>query len=130
MWDPRENPHDHLLTKLSPPLRGPYLVKSQYKNDITCSHLVHGGTSVLHTGRCVPFIGTSSDAERIAMLDDNQYLIISINFYTGNPFVRQSMTFNVTFDDGTISMPYSNDLATSQQFVHYITTIAELYPLR
>jgi hypothetical protein len=40
------------------------------------------------------------------------------------------MVFNVTFDDGTIDMPYAADPAQATQFQDYVDTIPELYPLR
>jgi hypothetical protein len=40
------------------------------------------------------------------------------------------MSFNVTFDDETIDLPYNPDLAASQQFQAYIDSIPHLFPLR
>ena len=64
------------------------------------------------------------------MLDDNQFLILSINYSRRNPFIRTSLVFNVTFEDGTIDMPYNNDLATSTPFVDYVSAVPELLPLQ
>jgi hypothetical protein len=40
------------------------------------------------------------------------------------------MTFNVTFVDGTINMPYGEDLRNSQQFEQYVQALPILFPLR
>jgi hypothetical protein len=40
------------------------------------------------------------------------------------------MVFNVTFEDGTIDMPYGGDFIYSEQFINYINSVPELFPLR
>ena len=40
------------------------------------------------------------------------------------------MSFNVTFEDGTIDMPYGGDFIYSEQFINFIHSEPELYPLR
>jgi len=40
------------------------------------------------------------------------------------------MEFSVTFEDGTITMPYSNDLADSKQFHEYVQLVPALFQLR
>ena len=126
----KEKPSDHLETKLSPNWLGPYQVISQVKNDVTMKHIVLHTEIVRHVSRLKPFFGTYEDAIQIARHDQHQYYIVSINFFTGNPFVRTSMSFNVTFDDGTITMPYGDDLRKSQQFDQYINALPILFPLR
>ncbi len=131
LWNPREKPSDFLQSKLSPNWSGPYEVVEQVKNDIKCVHVVSRKQCVLHVGRVKPFIGSYDDAVRIAKLDQNQYHIVSINYYTGNPHIRNSMLFNVSFEDGSnVMLPYSNDLADSEQFNNYIQSKSVLYPLR
>ena len=130
LFNPREQPSDHLETKLSPNWLGPYEVISQEKNDITVQHVVLKSTAVLHVDRVKPFFGSYEDAVAIARHDQHQFAIIDFNFYTGNPFIRTSMIFNVTFEDGTIDMPYGGDFIYSQQFEKYILSQPELYPLR
>jgi hypothetical protein len=66
----------------------------------------------------------------IARNDQHQFLILSFNFFSGNPFIRNSMTFNITFEDGTITMPYGGDFIFSQQFEEYVSSLPILYPLR
>ena len=40
------------------------------------------------------------------------------------------MIFNVTFEDGTVDVPYSPDLANSAQFDEYVHSQKVLLPLR
>ena len=130
LFNPREKPSDHLDSKLSSDWLGPYEVIRQTKNDISARHIVLQSTAVLHVDRVKPFFGTRDEAIAIARYDQHQYQIVSFNFYTGNPFVRTSMSFNVTFEDGTIDMPYGGDFIYSEQFINFIHSEPELYPLR
>ena len=76
------------------------------------------------------FFGSYEDALSIARHDQHQFKIVRINYYTGNPFIRTSMTFNITFEDGTITMPYGGDFILSQQFESYVLETPDLFPLR
>ena len=86
---PRETPSDHPYTKLSPPWLGPYEVIKKAKNDIECVHLNLGTKSNFHVSRVKPFFGSRQDA--VDKLDRNQFFIDSFNYFSGNPFMRQSM---------------------------------------
>ena len=130
LFNPREKQSDFLATKLTPDWLGPYQVVQQLKNDVTARHIVLHTEAVLHVERLKPFFGTYEDALLIARHDHHQYAITCFNFYRGNPFVRTSLIFNVTFEDGTIEMPYGGDFINSQQFDYYILSQPELYPLR
>ena len=130
LFDPREKPSDHLETKLTPNWLGPFQVISQNKNDVHVKHIVLHNERVLHVSRLKPFFGSFDEAVEIARHDQHQYFIVSFNYFSGNPHVRTSMVFNVTFQDGTITMPYSVDLAETQQFESYVSAHPILYPLR
>ena len=130
LFNPREKPSDHLPTKLSPNWLGPYQVISQEKNDVRVKHIVLHSEAVFHVDRIKPFIGSYEQALEIARHDQHQYRIESINYFTGNPFVRSSMTFHVLFEDGAITMPYAEDLAQSQQFEEFVLAHPILFPLR
>ena len=129
LFNPREQPSDHLPTKLSPNWLGPYQVIEQRKNDVTVQHVVLKSQAVVHVERLKPYIGTLQDAIRIAQHDQHQYFVVSINSYSGNPHVRSSMVFNVTFEDGTVDVPYTADLADSAQFRSYVQSQPHLFPL-
>lgn len=130
LWNSLENPCDHLDEKLATPWKGPYEVVKQTKNDIQCTHVVLGEDAVLHVSRVKPFFGSREDAIRIGMTDKDQYRIISIDWCTGNPHVRTSMMFGITWEDGFQSIRYNADLAASQQFQDYIHSRSYLFPLR
>ena len=134
LWNPRESPCDHLSSKLSPTWTGPFEVISHFKNDIKCSHIAMNNTVVLHSERVKPFFGTYEEALALALLDNNQFNIVSINYFTGNPFLRKSMSFNVTFFDkngnDTVNLDYNADFVESQQYHDYVASQPILYPLR
>jgi hypothetical protein len=89
LWDPLENnPAGFLPTKLSPNWRGPYTVICQVKNDIHCRHVVTRDDKYLHMSHVKPYFGSDDSAFDIAKRDNDQYVILSINCFTGNPQVR------------------------------------------
>jgi RNase H-like domain found in reverse transcriptase/Reverse transcriptase (RNA-dependent DNA polymerase) len=130
LWNPRENPCDHLPNKLDPDWLGPYEVISHVKNDVECRHLVLHTTHKFHVTRVKPFFGGREDAIRCAKLDQNQYYIRSITRYTGNPHVRSSMSFTVLFEDGEAVVPWNADLANTQQYEEFVNDRPALFPLR
>ena len=131
LFNRRERPSDHLPTKLSPAWTGPYLVDRQVQNDVECTHVNLNTSHIFHVSRLKPFVGSPEEALDIARLDQNQVFIRSINYFEGNPHVRKSMSFNVTFEDmETFDLPFNADLAGSQQFQDYVNSIPYLFPLR
>ena len=130
LWNSLENPCDHLDQKLATPWKGPYEVIKQSKNDIECTHVVLGEDAKLHVSRVKPFFGSKADAIRVALTDKDQYRIISIDWFTGNPHVRTSMQFGITWEDGFQSIRYNADLAAAEQFQEYVHSHPCLFPLR
>jgi hypothetical protein len=130
LWNPREKPTDHLAHKLDADWMGPYEVLYQQKNDITCRHVVLHTIHKVHVSRVKPFFGTLEDALRVGKLDQNQYFIRSINYYTGNPRKRSSLTFNVSFEDGDADVAWNEDIANTQQMEEFIYAHPELFPLQ
>ena len=117
--------------KLHPHLLGPYEVISQTKNDVLCLHLGNLQEVTLHMSRLGVFHGTKEEAEVLARLDHQQFLLRSINAYSGDPLKRTSMSFEVIFDDDTISwLPYNPDLAATIHFQQFIHADPYLFPLR
>ena len=55
LYDLRGPDKDFLPSKLTTPYKGPYVVISQYKNDITCRHANIGTVQVFHVDRVKPF---------------------------------------------------------------------------
>lgn len=130
LYNPKENPNDHLASKLEPTYLGPYVVIRQLKNDIKCRHVVLQKEETFHVSRCKAFFGSRDDAIAMGKLDKNQFFIISINYYTGNPNTRSTMEFNVTFENETQMVPYNDDLADTEQFENFVLARPELFPLR
>ena len=131
LWNPREQPSDHLDTKLTARRSGPYQVVRQVKNDVTCKHVNLGSEHTLHVSRLTPFFGSYDDALRVARLDKNQYLIASINHFSGNVFIRASLLFNISFSDSSVvDVPFTRDLYDSATFDAYAASRPCLYPLR
>ena len=130
LWNPKETPCDITGDKLEPVYMGPYEVLTQDKNDVTCVHVNLRTKHVLHVTRLKPFFGDMSEALEVAKLDKNQFNIVSINHFSGNPHRRTSLSFNITFEDGVVDRKWDADLAGSMQYQAYVETKKYLYPLR
>ena len=86
---------------------------------------------MFHVARLKPFFGTREQAIKVAQLDQDQFFVRKILYYTGNPHLRRSMTFTVEYTDGDVSMvPYTEDIASTEMFQQYIQQRPELLPLR
>ena len=131
LWDPLDHPKAHLPCKLSPRYSGPYRVIQQRKNDITCAHVVTNEVKVFHMSRVHPFFGTEEHAFEVAKLDKDQWLVLAIHGFIGNPNIRKSLNFYVEFETrDVLPLRYSNDLATNATFQSYINSRPILIPLR
>ena len=130
LWNPKETPCDIVGAKLDPTYWGPYEVISQIKNDVKCVRMCLGTEHVLHVSRLKPFFGGRDKALEIAKLDKNQFHILSFNYFSGNPHRRKSLSFNITFEDGTVDRLYDADLAASEQYQAYVQRVKYLFPLR
>jgi hypothetical protein len=130
LWNPKETPCDITGDKLEPAYMGPYEVLSHVKNDVTCVHVNLRSKHVFHVTRLKPFVGGMEDALEVAKLDKNQFNIVSINHFSGNPHKRTSLSFNITFEDGTVDRQYDVDLADSMQYQAYVEQKKYLFPLR
>ena len=74
----REQPSDHLETKLSLNWLGPYEVVSQAQNDITVQHVVIKLTAVLHVDIVKLFFESYEDAVAIARHDQQRFAIMDL----------------------------------------------------
>ncbi len=105
------NPSQPRPSKLTPKFAGPYEVISQDRNDVHCRHLVEGSIHVFHVSRVKRFFGSYEDARRMAMLDHEQFVVQSINAYKGDPAKRTTMSFEVLYEDGTLTwVPWDSDI--------------------
>ena len=130
LLDRLEHDCDFLPEKLAPRYLGPYEVLQQDKNDLYVKHMVMRTNHSYHVTRFKPFVGTRDAAFELAKIDKNQVSIVSINYFTGNPFLRTSLVFNITFDDGTIDRPYDLDLFDTEPFERFVERDPVLFPLR
>ena len=135
LWNPREKQSDFAPAgKLGPNWFGPYEVIDHSKNDVTIRHICIHTIEIQHVDRLKPFFGSKEDAIKMAKLDHNQFDIVGINYFTGNPHKRTSMLLNVTFAYNGITeakmLPYGADIDRSQQFEIYINANPILFPLR
>jgi hypothetical protein len=116
--------------KLEGKLLGPFEVLSQYKNDVEVKHLVTGGISVFHVTRLKPYIGSKEEAYRVALLDHDQYVVKEIITYKGDPLIRNSVEFEVLFEDGTLKwLPWSKDIFDSVPYEDFCRKHPQLFPL-
>ena len=128
LW--QHNPDQHRETKLSPRFVGPFEVINHDKNDVTCRHINLGFVKVFHVSRLKIFHGDLEDARKIAILDQDQFLVLKIHSYRGEPLTRQTVEFEVEFADGTIQWQvWSKDLSESAQYEDYCRSRPELSPL-
>jgi len=124
------NPSQHKETKLSPRFFGPFEVIDQVKNDVTCRHVNLGFIKVFHVNRLKIFHGALEDAKRVAIIDNDQFLLNRFIAYRGEPLTRQTLEFEVEFADGTIQWQvWSKDLSETVQFEDYCRSRPELSPL-
>jgi hypothetical protein len=116
--------------KLLPKYKGPYLVLSHEKNDVTVRDFIHGNIETFPVDKLKVFHGTEQEARQAAMLDNDQYELEVILAYRGDPEKRTSMEFEVKFMDGTIKwLPWTPDLFSTVVYETYCRSRPELSPL-
>lgn len=116
-----------LPDKLSPQFIGPLKVISQRNNNVKAQHVVLGYEAEYHVSRLKLFQGSKKEAFKAAMLDNDQYLLVSILAYKGDPKLRTSLYFECLFDDGeTIWKPYDRDLFNTRQYEEFCLKTPEL----
>lgn len=116
--------------KLQSRLSGPFEVLSHNKNDVECRHLIMKNIRFLRVDRLTLYSGGRIEAEQLAKEDADQYSIIQISAYRGNPAKRNSMEFEITFEDGeTKWRAYDRDLFNSVPYEDYCKANRELFPL-
>jgi len=99
---------------------GPYLVKGQVANDVTCQHMASGEVKKYDIAKLKLYAGTREAAELMARRDQDQHVIERFLSHTGDPFTRTSMTFKVKFMDGDVmEVPYSPDLFKTIAYEEY-----------
>ncbi len=119
-----------LPSKLMMRFAGPYEVISQHKNDVQCRHLAVKTVHTFHVERLKIFTGRREEAERVALLDHDQYQVDRILYYRGNPMIRTTMEFFIRYADGDERwVTWSKDLFDTVQYEEYCRATPPLFPL-
>lgn len=119
-----------LPTKLTLRFAGPYEVIAQHKNDVQCRHLVVKTVHTFHVERLKLFTGRREEAERVALLDHDQYQVDRILYYRGNPEIRTTMEFFIRYADGDERwVTWSKDLFDTVQYEDFCRATPALFPL-
>ena len=131
LYDTLYDPCKFRTPKLNSRHRGPYEVIRQVKNDVEARHLNLGSISTMPVDRLSIFTGSREEGIRLAMEDADQFNIISITAWRGDPEVRTTMEFEVLFegDDAPVWRVWDRDLADSEPFDVYCRKEKPLYPL-
>ena len=76
------------------------------------------------------FFGRREEAERVALLDHDQYQVENILYYRGNPAIRTTMEFYIRFGDGEERwVTWSKDLFDSVPYEDFCRAHPPLFPL-
>ena len=94
---------------------GPYEIIKQTSNDVTYKSLITGAVKTSDVTDMALFMGSKEDAYRLALTDQYQVVITSIDAWRGNPDTRTSCKFLVSFDDGTRSWQSFQSLKDTAQ---------------
>jgi hypothetical protein len=128
LW--QRNPDEPLPSKLTPKFVGPYEVLQQEKNDVTCKHIILGDIKVFHVTRLKMFFGTFEEAKRVAMIDNDQFVINRFLAYRGEPMTRTTVEFEIEFaDKSVVWLPWSKDLFDTVQYEDFCRSKPELFTL-
>ena len=123
----RDKPRPH---KLHPIYLGPYEVLEQTKNDVQVRHMAMHTISTFYVGDLKVFYGSRSDAQNLASVDADQYLVSRVSAYRGDPLLRSSMYFFVEYaDSDKLWIPWSHDLQNTDAYHLFCSSRQELAPL-
>jgi hypothetical protein len=95
LWNPKEHAHSFRSSKLAPKLLGPYVVHSQLGNDVSCTHCLLQTPHVFHCDRLTPFFGTPASAQKLGLLDNNEFYVEFIVAHRGSFNHRRQLQFLV-----------------------------------
>jgi hypothetical protein len=120
-------PPFRLPHKLMPRLLGPYKVIAHTGNNVEMRHVATQKEKVVESIHLSRFIGSEVDAFKWARRDDEQYELIEITAYRGDPMTRTTCEFFCHFLDGTkIWKPYDADLASAEAFHDFCVSLPQL----
>jgi hypothetical protein len=123
-----KNARKHKLDML---WHGPYVVQSQYSNDVTVTHLSTGKTYEFHVTELKLFVGDEQSAKLAADKDAQQYSVTHITAYNGNVLKISTLYFQLHYTDGDVLwIPYSKDLDDNILFQQFIQATPQLFKLK
>jgi len=133
------SPGDLVMRKADTPFRrskltyrfsGPFVVISQYKNDISVQHLCSKAYTTVHISTLKRFFGTDQQAMELAVLDNDEFWLKAIDGWLGTPTNQRSILLHLIFDDNTDSWnQFDEELIQTALVEKYIASIPELYIL-
>jgi hypothetical protein len=131
LYDTLYDPCKFRVPKLNSRHRGPFEVIRQVKNDVEVRHLNLGSISLLPVDRLSLFSGTREEGIRLAMEDADQFNIVAITAWRGDPEVRTTMEFEILFEgeDTPTWRAWDRDLSDAEPFAEYCRRERPLYPL-
>ena len=105
--------------------KGPYEVIRHIDNAVTCKHCSTNIEETISVDRLVIFDSSRESPFKVAQLDNDEFLVISILAHKGDPMKRSQMKFLVHFedDDEPIWINYSKDLSINTTFINYCQSI-------
>ena len=113
--------------KLCSRFTGPYRVNSQHKNDLSVQDIILGNVLILPTNHVKPFIGSAEDAYKLALNDHNQYVVVRILGYSGDPLQRSKCDFLVEYASGTsLFVPFSKEIDQLSAYETFCRSSPEL----
>jgi len=109
---------------------GPFEVVKHDVNEVTVKDLIRGLIKVFHVERVKMFHGDFATAFNLAMLDDDQHVVVSIVAHRGDPLVRRTMEFELLYADGdAIWMPWGPNVYDLAAYELYCGQQQELWSL-
>jgi hypothetical protein len=105
--------------------KGPYEVIRHIDSAVTCKHCSTSTEETIPVDRLVIFDSSRESPFKVAQLDNDEFLVISILAHKGDPMKRSQMKFLVHFedDDEPIWINYSKDLSINTTFINYCQSI-------
>jgi hypothetical protein len=114
--------------KLGPAFTGPWEVMHVNANDYTCEHVIQHTRNVFHVAMLKPYFGSMDMAKRAAMLDFDQFEVVAILHYVGEPRDRKTLEFQVQYADGDILWKgWDRDLFECEAYKVFCDTRPELW---
>jgi hypothetical protein len=77
-----------------------------------------------------PYFGSELEAKKAALLDYDQFVVVKIHAYVGDPRARKTMEFLVEYADGDkLWKVWDEDLFQCQAYEEYCKSVPELWSL-